>query len=151
MNRIAELRKKHGISQKELAYKFNIAQNTLSQYENELRTPSARVIAEMANFFEVSTNYLLGIPTEKKSNTNLDLLDYRNITKIHQTDNANKANILISLGWKLLHIGEDKSVNSDGSGYSTVEYTLGWYGEPEQGVIPDFDNDFDYAYDPEIM
>lgn len=149
MNRIAELRKKCGISQTDLAKKFGLAQNTLSQYENELRTPPTRVIAEMAVFFEVPENYLLGIDAKAKENVDLDSLDYRNVTKVTQTAEVNKTNILISLGWKLLLVGENKSVSEDGTGYSEPVFILGWYGDPSEAKIPHFDKE-SWAPDPEF-
>lgn len=149
MNRIAELRKKHGISQTDLAKKFALAQNTLSQYENELRTPPTRVITEMAAFFEVTENYLLGIDSKEKKDIDIDSLDYRKITKVTQTSEANKTNILISLGWKLLFVGENKDVNNDGTGYSEPVFILGWYGDPTEAKIPHFDKET-WAPDPEF-
>lgn len=143
MNRIAELRKKYGISQKELAKKFGLAQNTLSQYENELRTPSTEMITRMAEFFEVPVNYLLGIPKEPENHATLDSLDYRNVTKVTRTWESNETNILISIGWKLLHVGEDRRISYDGSGYSGTVFTLGWYGDPLEAIIPDFERDLE--------
>lgn len=140
MNRIAELRKKHGISQKELAGKFGLAQNTLSQYENGLRTPTAKTISELADFFDVPENYLLGIPTREQSSNSLESLDYRNVTKVTQTYSTNELNILISIGWKLLHVGEERSISEYGSGCSDIIFTLGWYGDPKEAVIPKFEH-----------
>lgn len=116
MNRIAELRKKSGISQKELAQIFGLAQNTLSQYENEARNPPAKFIAELASYFNVPENYILGIKPNNEKPTDLNALDCRNITKITETNDKDMVNILISIGWRLLHIGEDRTVQDDGSG-----------------------------------
>lgn len=143
MNRIAELRKKYGISQKELAKKFGLAQNTLSQYENELRTPSTVMITRMAEFFDVPVNYLLGIPKGSENHDSVDSLDYRKVTKVTQTWDSDETNILISIGWKLLHIGEDRHIDYDGSGYSRTAFTLGWYGDPQEAIIPDFERDLE--------
>lgn len=138
MNRISELRKKYGISQKDLAQKFGLAQNTLSQYENNLRTPSAKTISNLAAFFDVPESYLLGIPPKKESYDDLKSLDIRNVTKVTQTYRADESNVLISIGWKLLHVGESRSISEDGSGYSDTVFTLGWYGDAQEGVVPNF-------------
>lgn len=53
MNRIAELRKKSGLSQSELAAKVGIAQNTLSQYETNLRNPKHDIILKIADALHV--------------------------------------------------------------------------------------------------
>lgn len=58
--RIKYLRIKNNISQQVLADTLNIATNTLSQYESNLRTPSDDIKSNIANFFDVSLDYLLG-------------------------------------------------------------------------------------------
>ena len=57
-NRIAELRKEKGMTLKQLAKEFNIRDNTLSQYETGKRSPQLGLLQEMANFFDVSIDYI---------------------------------------------------------------------------------------------
>lgn len=57
--KIKQLRLMNDLSQKEFAQQFNIAQNTLSQYENELRKPDIDLIRSIANTYNVPTDYLL--------------------------------------------------------------------------------------------
>ena len=54
------MRIEHGISQKDLGKKFNAAQNTISNWENGTREIPQNTLIEIANFFNVSTDYLLG-------------------------------------------------------------------------------------------
>lgn len=58
--RIAEQRKKLGLSQEELAEKLNISQKSISKYERGDRRPSYEVLVLMAALFDVTTDYLLG-------------------------------------------------------------------------------------------
>lgn len=58
--RIKELRIASGLSQKELAGKLGIKPNTLSQYETEKRSPDPEMLKKIADFFEVSIDYLIG-------------------------------------------------------------------------------------------
>jgi transcriptional regulator with XRE-family HTH domain len=58
--RLRYLRDKRGLSQKFVAEKFGIANNTLSGYEAGDRNPSPELIAKFADFYEVTTDYLLG-------------------------------------------------------------------------------------------
>ena len=51
--KIKQLRLMHGLSQKEFAQQFNLAQNTLSQYENEIRKPDIDLIKAIANAYKV--------------------------------------------------------------------------------------------------
>lgn len=60
MEKIKELRKKKGISQAELASKLNVVRSTICQYEKGTREPSYEVLQKLADFFDVSVDYLLG-------------------------------------------------------------------------------------------
>lgn len=58
-DRIRALRTNSGMTQVELAYKLNISNSTLSQYESGARTPSDDMKLKIAALFQVSTDYLL--------------------------------------------------------------------------------------------
>lgn len=60
MNRIKELRKKNHLTLKDMGSKLNMLDSTLSQYENEKRTPNEATWQVLANFFNVSVDYLKG-------------------------------------------------------------------------------------------
>ena len=69
--RISELRKQAGMSQFQLAKVLDIATSTLGMYETGKREPSLKVMNRIANYFNVTTDYLLGRP-EKKDDDNVD-------------------------------------------------------------------------------
>ena len=56
--RIRELR--GAVPQDELAEELGITQQTLNRYENGERNPDAEILYRMSEYFEVSTDYLLG-------------------------------------------------------------------------------------------
>lgn len=58
--KIRELRLEKDLRQKDLAAKIHIAANTLSQFESGKANPSYDVLISIADFFEVSTDFLLG-------------------------------------------------------------------------------------------
>lgn len=58
--RIATLRHLRGLNQLEFSKKLNISNTTLSQYESGKRIPSDNVLVMIADFFEVSLDYLFG-------------------------------------------------------------------------------------------
>lgn len=58
--RLAELRKQAGISQRTLATALNCSQNMISQWENGTRDPSTETLKAIADYFNVSIDYLLG-------------------------------------------------------------------------------------------
>lgn len=57
--RLKELRKKRNITQQKLAMDLNIAQNTVSQYETGAREADYRSLIAIADYFQVSIDYLL--------------------------------------------------------------------------------------------
>ena len=60
-NRIAELRHKKNMTLKELGNALNMRDNTLSQYENNKREPKLETWRKLADFFNVSVEYLMGL------------------------------------------------------------------------------------------
>ena len=59
--RIKELRTVFGLSQKALAEKIGVAQNTLTQYEKGTSKISLDVLVKLAQILETSTDYLPGL------------------------------------------------------------------------------------------
>lgn len=60
MNNVKELRKKEGLSQAELAKKMSVHQTLISQIERGVVIPSGATLVQLAEFFRVSTDYILG-------------------------------------------------------------------------------------------
>lgn len=58
--KIRELRLEKELLQRELAERIHIAPNTISQFETGTANPSYDVLIALCDFFEVSTDYLLG-------------------------------------------------------------------------------------------
>lgn len=59
--RLKDLREKRKLLQKEVASELNILSQTYSRYENNLRDPDIHTLARLAKYYNVSTDYLLGI------------------------------------------------------------------------------------------
>lgn len=57
--RLRELRKARGISQLKLAMDLNTNQNTISRYETGEREPGITELIALADYFDVSVDYLL--------------------------------------------------------------------------------------------
>lgn len=154
MNRIATLRKQRGLSQASLAQILGIAQNTVSQYENEARNLPAAVITELSKFFDVTPQYLLCLPECNSESTEKNkTYDLQSVTLIKEIDDIEEVNLRLRLGWRLLHIGDDSYKHEDGSGYSRVKYILGYFGNPNDTICSDLPSDprHKYAYDPEVL
>lgn len=90
MYRIRELRKERHMNQQRLAMEFNISQAAVSNYEKGNPEPDIQLIIKMADYFNVSIDYLAG-KSDKKFNISADdlkddemeiLQDYSRLSEI---------------------------------------------------------------------
>lgn len=58
--RIKQLRKAKGITQKELAKRMNKSESTVRMWELEKSEPDLETVTKLAEYFSVSTDYLMG-------------------------------------------------------------------------------------------
>jgi transcriptional regulator with XRE-family HTH domain len=63
-NRLRGLREKIGISQRELAKRIDMPYQNISNYERGFRQPDYDTLILLANYYEVTTDYLLYGNTE---------------------------------------------------------------------------------------
>ncbi|MBQ4517482.1 MAG: helix-turn-helix transcriptional regulator [Clostridia bacterium] len=57
--RLREIRKAKGISQLKLAMDLNTTQNTISRYETGAHEPGIKELIRIADYFQISIDYLL--------------------------------------------------------------------------------------------
>lgn len=60
MKNLKKLRESRGLSQQKLASKFSLSQQSIYKYENSLAEPDLETLTKMADFFDVSVDYLIG-------------------------------------------------------------------------------------------
>ena len=65
-SRIKQLRKKGGITQQRLVSELGITQQMLSKYEKDISLIKIDVLKRIAVYFNVTTDYLLGISDVKR-------------------------------------------------------------------------------------
>ena len=58
--KLKELRKSRGITQVRLSIELNMSQNTVSRYESGKREAGYKELIAIADYFNVSIDYLLG-------------------------------------------------------------------------------------------
>ena len=59
--RLKEIREDRDITEGTISEYLNIKQNTYSQYENGQRQLPIDILVRLANYFDTSTDYILGI------------------------------------------------------------------------------------------
>lgn len=101
MLRIEELRKKMGLSQEDLAKKLNMTQQRISAYEKGKREPDLETLKLFADFFNVSTDYLIGkAELQNAEIINIDSADiafFNGIKGLNETNREILKNIYESL------------------------------------------------------
>lgn len=59
--KLKQLRKEKGVSQKTVADAIGVTISAYSNYEQGLREPSNQILINLCRYFEVSADYLLGL------------------------------------------------------------------------------------------
>lgn len=100
-NRIRELRKKKGMTMKELGRAIGVAESTISQYETGKRQPDNATLLSLAQFLGVTVDCLLGASPAKpqptpRSQKETELLElFEKLTPEEQTMLETMAQALI--------------------------------------------------------
>lgn len=64
--RMKGLRKERNLRQEDIAVELDIATTTYCRYELGMREPSASLLCRMADFYDVTADYLLGRSNERR-------------------------------------------------------------------------------------
>lgn len=71
--RLKKLRKEAELSQKSLALKLDTSQQNIGYWENGQRNPKRDKLTKMAEFFDVSIDYLLGTTDDPRTQVDIDI------------------------------------------------------------------------------
>ncbi len=81
MNRIKELREKNNLRQVDVSAETGIDQRSLSNYETGKTNPDSFTIIKLADFFNVTCDYLLGVTDSEYSNLQVIVKELEDIKK----------------------------------------------------------------------
>lgn len=89
-SRIKNLREKRGIIQEILAAELGITQQMLSKYEKDVTVIKVDILKRLAEYFNVTTDYLLGMSDVKRDLTgqiklNETLDEYYDMIEVYKT------------------------------------------------------------------
>lgn len=96
--RLRYLRERKGLAQKYVAEKIGVKNNTLSGYESGRREPDSDTLSRLADFYEVTTDFLLG-RSDEPSLTEKEyyeaLAEYRELIEIleHMPEEKRERNL----------------------------------------------------------
>ncbi len=66
--RLKEMREDRDIKQKDIALYLNCSQVCYSRYENAQRDIPLQTLCDLADYFDTSTDYILGLTSNPKKN-----------------------------------------------------------------------------------
>lgn len=88
---LKQLRKSHNMTQEELGSHIGLSKAVVSKYENSLGYPAFDVLIRIADYFGVTTDYLLGV--SKGKTIDVSSLTESQINTVHKViAEFNKAN-----------------------------------------------------------
>ena len=114
--KIKQLREFANLTQQELADKLSISRSTLAGYESENKQPSYQVLAQIAEFFNVPTDFLLDVGVFK----NWDFLL------------SNKEEIINYLSISLENLSHNILYGVDNITFARLVYMFNIYIEPRK-------------------
>lgn len=74
--RLKQLRSERNENQKNICNALNIEQSTLANYENDKRIPKIDILIKLAEYYEVSTDFLLGLSTQRTPSTTTSTISF---------------------------------------------------------------------------
>ncbi len=103
--KLKELRKQKKLTQVEIAKILNMAQTTYAGYETEQREPSIDTLKQIADFYNVSLDYLC----EHETKGNIDTSTFSDLKKgcIYVLDKLNENNTAMVFGY-MTHILQEQ-------------------------------------------
>jgi len=110
--RVKELREKAGLSMDQLAKQLGITKSRVNMWENNGTVPRMNILVELAKFFNVTTDYLLGNDDARNlspENTRLSTLQ-RNLGKLSEADLEKAERMLKAV---FMEIFNDEDDNDD--------------------------------------
>ena len=82
MDRIKELREEYKITQKQLSEILGVTRTAVSKWEAGENGPNSEILVKLADYFNVSTDYLLGLTETKNAPVKLDKDERSEVDKL---------------------------------------------------------------------
>lgn len=97
MDNLKEIRKRKNLTQVRLSIDMEVSQELISQYEKGVSLPTVSNLIKLANFFNCSTDYLLGLTNNPKKIISLTQSEIENqcfLDKYHSLPKENQEHLL---------------------------------------------------------
>ena len=133
-DRIKQLRKQKGLTQKEMAEAVGVGVSTIAMWESGKRTPSFKLLNDLSDLFDKSIDYILGTSDDDRSpklndaqieqlgtwEIQSELIDI--LRQYLQLDEYGKMNVRSLLNRELVRCQEQGTANSVGGVKIGIQY-----------------------------
>ena len=133
-DRIKQLRKQKGLTQKEMAEAVGVGVSTVAMWESGKRTPSFKLLNDLSDLFDKSIDYILGTSDDDRSpklndaqveqlgtwEIQSELIDI--LRQYLQLDEYGKINVRSLLNRELVRCQEQGTANSVGGVKIGIQY-----------------------------
>lgn len=102
MDNLKEIRERKNLTQVRLSIDMEVSQELISQYERGISLPTVSNLIKLSNFFNCSTDYLLGLTSNPKKITSLNNIELENqilIEKYHSLSKEKQEHLLSYLDY----------------------------------------------------
>ena len=111
-NRIRELREERGMNQEALAGLVGVSQQKISKVERNTDSLGIDLLIEISDYFEVTTDYLLGLSDEKRGSAqerqfHRKMDEYQELIRLYESLSANNKKMVLSLMKAMKKIEEE--------------------------------------------
>ena len=83
--KLSELRKEKGVTQEEVAMALEVSNKTVSKWESGSSAPDISMLAELAKYYNVSTDTLLGLAGEQKGTRQVIANEFKGLDRQQTT------------------------------------------------------------------
>ena len=78
--RLKELRKTYGVSQEKLSKELSVSRSTVAMWESEKSQPDNNTLQKLADYFNVSVDYILGRTDDMNQNPGEENISFDDFT-----------------------------------------------------------------------
>ena len=97
---IRKLRDRHDMTQEALGKLLNVTQSTIAYYESGKKQPTLETLIIIANYFEVSTDFLLNRTNVVSTASEISKSDSELLNKINKLSDENRKEIESYINYK---------------------------------------------------
>lgn len=84
--RLKKIRESKGLSQKQLAIFLDVSQGAVGNWESGTRMPNLEILGKIADYFDVTTDYLLGKEDCELQPDSIDSVIYEELQKMTDSE-----------------------------------------------------------------